>query len=67
MMQSRHNQNRSELHTRDLSRVSRCHSLSALGFGLENELQIAPLMCLTARISQIALQGLRKGIRVLAE
>lgn len=30
------------------------------GHRLENELQIAPLKCLTARISQIELQGLRK-------
>lgn len=65
MMQSRHNQNCSELCTRDLSRVSRCLSLSALGLGLENELQIAPLKCLTARVSQIAQQGLQRGIRYL--
>lgn len=64
-MQSRHNQVRSGLCTRELSRVSRCLSLSALGLGLENELQIAPLKCLTARVSQIARQGLRRGTRCL--
>lgn len=31
------------------------------GLGLENELQIAPLKCLTARMSRTELQGPRKG------
>lgn len=58
MMQNHHNKNRAagELNLGDQVPLFSLPS----GLGLENELQIALLKCLTARISSVELQGLGK-------